>query len=110
MAITEIKPKDQEELKQKVWERKPGEEASLIREVRSQFVGATAGSWRACGEGLQDVPVTTSCLVYIIIGKCKVGGEELSEPNLGEATAGYLITGETSIQLQSETIVIFFKY
>lgn len=41
MAITEVKPKDQNELKQKVWERKPGEEASLIREVRSQVSNKT---------------------------------------------------------------------
>jgi hypothetical protein len=57
-----------------------------------------------------DLPIPSSCLVYIIVGKCKVGGEELSEPNLGQATVGYLVTGETSIQLQEETIVIYFNY
>jgi hypothetical protein len=30
--------------------------------------------------------------------------------NLEEAPVGYLVTGETLIQLQNETIVIFFKY
>lgn len=75
-----------------------------------QFEKASAGSWRVCEDGVLDVPITSSCLVYIIVGTCKVGGEELSEPNLGQATVGYLVKGETSIQLQKETIVIFFTY
>ncbi|KFY01430.1 hypothetical protein V490_00917 [Pseudogymnoascus sp. VKM F-3557] len=110
MAIAEIKPRDQEKLKRMVQDSIPGQEKQLAADVRGEFEKATAGSWRVCKEGVLNLPIPPSCIVYIIIGTCKVGEEILSEPNLGEAEVGYLITGETSIQLQKETIVIFFKY
>ncbi|KFY31508.1 hypothetical protein V493_01037 [Pseudogymnoascus sp. VKM F-4281 (FW-2241)] len=115
MAITEleIKSTDQPELKRNVLERVPTKAgtAALVEQVKKKkFVGATAGSWRVCKEGTQDETVTPSCLVYIVVGKCKVGGEILSQPTIGDARVGYLVTGETLIQLQSETIVIFFQY
>jgi hypothetical protein len=62
-----------------------------------KFGRDTTGSWRVCLEGVQDLSILSSCLVYIIVGTCKVREKELSEPNLGKATVGYLVTGETSI-------------
>lgn len=125
MPVTEKEPINQEVLKQTVRDRKPGEEGLLVREVTSQvsnilicnnwytdyrqFGRATAGLWRICKDR-EDVPLTPSCIVYIILGKCIVGGRELSQPILGEATVGYLVTGETLLEVQSKTIVIIFDY
>lgn len=129
MAITEIKPKDQDVLKQKVRDSKPGEEKQLVRDVSSQvsnrllrnnerfatnynqFDRDTAvGRFLICKDEIKDIQLSSSCVVYIIIGKCIVRGQELSELNLGKATVGHLVTDETFIQLQRKTIVIIFDY
>lgn len=130
MPITrKIIPNEQEQLKAKV----KASEETLIQDVMShvsdillpkyvkevainyrQFGKKTYGIYRHMkpGEKTKDVnlPVTkeNTCIVYLCAGSFKVAGEEVGKVKVGEAEEGYLIEGETTIQLQEETAVVMF--
>ncbi|KFY02137.1 hypothetical protein V490_00612 [Pseudogymnoascus sp. VKM F-3557] len=123
-----ITPTEQEQLKAKV----KASEKTLIQDVMShvsdilpkyvkevginyrQFGKKTYGIYRHMepGEKTKDVdlPVTkeNTCIVYLCAGSFKVAGEEVGKVKVGEAEEGYLIEGETTIQLQEETAVVMF--
>jgi len=106
MPVTSsIIPKDQKELNKKILATKPGQENIILEDVQSHLGKWGPASYQQIEKGFRDVTLTAAkCIVFLITGKFKVGGEAVTKG--GE---GHLVEDEGTIQLQSSTAVVIIN-
>jgi len=100
-VIGSIKPRDAIELRNKIVATKPGAENIILVEVQNHLDRHGFSSYQQIEDGEREVTLKApNSIVFLIIGKFKVGEVEITQE--GE---GHVLEGESTIQLQKYTAI-----
>lgn len=97
-----VRPKDVEDLNKKLLAA--NDDSSILKAVQDHFrINGNASLYSTTKDvkDVKDVNITERCIVFLLRGSFKVGGEEVSQE--GE---GHFVENESIVDLQGDSAIV----